>query len=148
MIFRLSQRLARKLKIDGLRSLPLNENPFADWSAHLFTIARTQYIIVVNTKSLYSVLLYGKPITVVVPSIFHKAGRDRRIRRLPFAVSGAAVRLRPHEARLHRRYCALRRCRSGCRSSLIVMSGLATPFSLTSVQAITEGTCGKAAGWL
>ncbi len=63
MIFRLSQKLATKLKEGSLPSLPLDENPYADWSAHLFTADRTQYIIVSNTKSLYSVVAYGRGIT-------------------------------------------------------------------------------------
>lgn len=63
MIFRLSATLAKKLKEGPLPSMPLDENPYADWSAHLFTADRTQYIIVSNTKSLYSVVLYGKGIT-------------------------------------------------------------------------------------
>lgn len=63
MILRLSQKLAKKLKEGKLPSLPLDENPYADWSAHLFTADRTQYLIVTNTKSLYSVVLYGKGIT-------------------------------------------------------------------------------------
>ena len=63
MIFRLSQKLATKLKEGNLPSLPLDENPYADWSAHLFTVARVQYIIVANTKSMYSVVFYGKGIT-------------------------------------------------------------------------------------
>jgi hypothetical protein len=63
MIFRLSRKLATKLKEADLPSVPLDENPYADWSAHLFTVARTQYIIVANTRALYSVVLYGKGIT-------------------------------------------------------------------------------------
>jgi hypothetical protein len=63
MIFRLSQKLATKLKEGSLSSLPLDDNPYADWSAHLFTVARTQYIIVANTRSLYSVVMYGQGIT-------------------------------------------------------------------------------------
>lgn len=63
MIIRLSQALATKLKEGILRSSPLEENPYADWSAHLFTADRAQYIIVANTKSLYSVVMYGKGIT-------------------------------------------------------------------------------------
>jgi len=63
MIFRLSQKLATKLKEGTLPSLPLDENSYTDWSAHLFTADRTQYIIVANTKSLYSVVMYGKGIT-------------------------------------------------------------------------------------
>jgi hypothetical protein len=63
MIFRLSQKLATKLHERDLPSLPLDENPYADWSAHLFTADRTQYIIVANTRSFYSVVMYGKGIT-------------------------------------------------------------------------------------
>jgi hypothetical protein len=59
MIFRLTQKLATKLKEGRLPSLPPDESPYADWSAHLFTADRTQYIIVTNTKSLYSVVMYG-----------------------------------------------------------------------------------------
>jgi hypothetical protein len=63
MIFRLSQKLATRLKEGNLPSVPLDENPYADWSAHLFTVARTQYIIVANTRAFYSVVMYGKGIT-------------------------------------------------------------------------------------
>jgi len=63
MIFRLSQKLNSKIEAGGLPPLPLDENPFADWSAHLFIADRTQYIILSNTKSLYSTLMYGKRIT-------------------------------------------------------------------------------------
>ena len=63
MIVRLSQKLATKLKESKLPAVPLDENPYADWSAHLFTVARTQYIIVANTRALYSVVMYGKGIT-------------------------------------------------------------------------------------
>jgi hypothetical protein len=63
MIFRLSQALAKKLKEGTLPAVPLDENPYADLSAHLFTADRTQYIVVANTKSLYSVVMYGKGIT-------------------------------------------------------------------------------------
>lgn len=63
MIFRLSQKLNTKIKAGILPALPLHENPFADWSAHLFVAGRTQYILLSNTKSLYSTVLYGKGIT-------------------------------------------------------------------------------------
>ena len=63
MIFRLSQKLNSKIKAGTLAALPLDENPFADWSAHLFVADRTQYILVSNTKSLYSMVMYGKGIT-------------------------------------------------------------------------------------
>jgi hypothetical protein len=63
MIFRLSQKLNAKIKAGTLPALPLDKNPFADWSAHLFVADRTQYILVSNTKSLYSTVIYGKGIT-------------------------------------------------------------------------------------
>ena len=63
MIFRLSQKLSHKIKAGTLRALPLEDNPLADWSAHLFFADRTQYILLSNTKSLYSTVMYGKGIT-------------------------------------------------------------------------------------
>jgi Domain of unknown function (DUF6933) len=63
MIFRLSQKLTDKIKTGTLAALPLDENPLADWSAHLFLADRTQYILLSNTKSLYSTVLPGKGIT-------------------------------------------------------------------------------------
>lgn len=60
MIFRLSQKLAGKIKVAGLPELPLADHPLTDWSAHLFVVARTQYVIVSNTKSLYSTVIYGR----------------------------------------------------------------------------------------
>lgn len=63
MIFRLSQKLAKKLKVGKLTETPLCENRYADWSCHLFTVDRTQYIMLCNTASLYSCLMYGRGIT-------------------------------------------------------------------------------------
>ena len=59
MIFRLSQKLAKKLKTSQPRPPPADPNPFADWSGHLFTADRTQYVILTNTPSLYSTVIYG-----------------------------------------------------------------------------------------
>ena len=49
MIFRLSQKLRTKIKVGPLGEMPLDENPYADWSCHLFTADRTQYIMLTNT---------------------------------------------------------------------------------------------------
>ena len=62
MILRLSQKLCTKIKAGKLNTLPLHENPFADWSAHLFVADRKQYVILSNTKSLYSVVMPGRGI--------------------------------------------------------------------------------------
>jgi hypothetical protein len=63
MIFRLSQKLSAKIKAGTLAAVPLDENPFADWSAASFVAGRTQFILVSNTKSLYSTVLPGKGVT-------------------------------------------------------------------------------------
>ena len=63
MILRLSQKLNAKIKAGPLPTLPLHENPLGDWSAHLFVADRTQYILLSNTKSLYSTVLLGKGIS-------------------------------------------------------------------------------------
>lgn len=62
MLFRLSQKLGQKIKVKPAEHLPLDANAFADWSAHLFTAARAQYVILTNTPSLYSVLMVGRGI--------------------------------------------------------------------------------------
>jgi len=62
MILRLSQKLSTKIKAGKLSELPLDENPFADWSCHIFTADRTQYIIVCNTASMYSCVMYARGI--------------------------------------------------------------------------------------
>jgi hypothetical protein len=63
MIFRLPQKLNTKVKAGTLHVVPLHENPFADWSAHLFVADRTQYLLLSNTKSLLSTVLPGKGMT-------------------------------------------------------------------------------------
>ena len=63
MIFRLTRKLAKKIGITTSQCLPLERNPFADWSAHLFIAQRVQYIIMTNTPSLYSMVMYGRGIT-------------------------------------------------------------------------------------
>ena len=50
MIFRLSQKLNSKIKAGALDTLPLDHNPYVDWSGHLFVAKQTQYIILSNTK--------------------------------------------------------------------------------------------------
>jgi hypothetical protein len=63
MIFRLSQKLNTKIKAGPMGAQPLDANPFADWSAHVFVADRTQYVLLSNTKSLYSTVMYGKGIS-------------------------------------------------------------------------------------
>jgi hypothetical protein len=63
MIFRPSQKLNAKMRVGTLEAVSLDENPLADWSAHLFVAGRSQYIFLSNTKSLYSMVMYGKGIT-------------------------------------------------------------------------------------
>lgn len=63
MIFRPTQRLCTKIKTRALSEAPLHDNPYADWSARVFTVDRVQYVLLTNTASLYSVLMSGRGIT-------------------------------------------------------------------------------------
>lgn len=63
MLFRLSTKLAGKLKIGKLEQLPIDSNPLLDWSAHLFIAERAQYIILTNTQSLYSTIFPGRGVS-------------------------------------------------------------------------------------
>lgn len=63
MIVRVSGKMGKKIHVNPGKSLPANPNPFADWSTHLFTADRVQYILITNTPSLYSMVMYGKGIT-------------------------------------------------------------------------------------
>ncbi len=63
MILRFSAKLGNKIKFVPESVLPTDPNPYLDWSGHLFTANRNQCIIVVNTMSLYSVVMYGRGIT-------------------------------------------------------------------------------------
>ena len=63
MIFRLTQKLAKKLGLHPLPGLPPEQNPFIDWMARSFKVGHAQYIIVTNTASLYSLVNYGRDIT-------------------------------------------------------------------------------------
>jgi len=62
MIFRLTHKLGKKIGVGALRNFPLDSNPFIDWTAHLFTAERAQYIIVTNTAFLYSLVMHGRGI--------------------------------------------------------------------------------------
>jgi hypothetical protein len=74
MIFRLSQKMTTKIKAGKLAEVPLNANLYADWSCHLFSAGRTQYIILMNTASCYSCLLPGKGITSAAALLSHAKG--------------------------------------------------------------------------
>ena len=52
-----------KIKGGPLPIRPLNDDPIADWSAHLFVVERRQLILLSSTKSLYSTLMFGSGIT-------------------------------------------------------------------------------------
>jgi hypothetical protein len=60
MILRVTAKLAKKIKCLPERALPPDPNPFADWSAALFTADRVQYLLLTNTASLYSMVTYGR----------------------------------------------------------------------------------------
>jgi len=65
LIFRLTSKLSQKIRLASLQALPTDQstNPFLEWNANLFTVQRSQYLILTNTTSLYSMILYGRGIT-------------------------------------------------------------------------------------
>lgn len=63
MILRLSAELARKIRALPVEQQPLNANPFADWSCHVFPSGRGQFILAANTASLYVVLFPGRRVS-------------------------------------------------------------------------------------
>ena len=62
LIIRVTQKLAKKIKVAPIESRPLHENLFLDWTAHLFMASRWQCIMLTNSRSLYSVVMAGKGI--------------------------------------------------------------------------------------
>jgi hypothetical protein len=63
MILRFSQKLGSRLKVGPLKPLPMDDAPVADWTGHVFFFRRTPYILLCNTATLYSTVLYAKGIT-------------------------------------------------------------------------------------
>lgn len=60
MIFRLTTKLAQKVKVGLSEVLPAAEHPLLDWSANVFLDSRVQYVLVTNTTSLYSAIMPGR----------------------------------------------------------------------------------------
>ena len=60
MIFRISTKLGKKIHVTPDKILPVDPNPFADWSANLFTVDRILYVLITNTVSLYSIVMLGR----------------------------------------------------------------------------------------
>ena len=60
LMFRITQKLARKIKVVPVSALPPHNNPLLDWTANLFMVSRWQCIILTNSASLYSVIFPGK----------------------------------------------------------------------------------------
>ncbi len=60
MIIRITQKLAKKIKVTLVGALPPHDNPLLDWTANLFMVSRWQCIILTNSASLYSVVFTGK----------------------------------------------------------------------------------------
>ena len=56
----LSNAMADKLGIEITTTAEVEANPLWDWAAHLFRCGRRQYVLVVNTTSLFPVVLEGR----------------------------------------------------------------------------------------
>ena len=56
MIVRLTEKVSTKVKAGRLLSLPLEELAIMDWSVQSFVVGRSQYLLLSNSKTLYSCL--------------------------------------------------------------------------------------------
>jgi Domain of unknown function (DUF6933) len=101
MILRLSQTLNTRTKAGTLASLPLDDNPFADWSAGLFLSGRSPYVLLSDTKSLSSAVLPGQGVTSSSASIESawggireclEAGGPKAVHERHIAPAGGSVR--------------------------------------------------------
>jgi len=63
LIFRITQKLAKKIKIVPVTALPPHGSPFLDWTANLIMVSRWQCILLTNSRCLYSVVLPGKGVS-------------------------------------------------------------------------------------
>jgi hypothetical protein len=59
MIFRTTRKLAAKLGVKPFLSHTSHGNPLDDWTAHLLMASHWQYIIVVNSVTLYPFVIPG-----------------------------------------------------------------------------------------
>lgn len=90
LIFRLSSRLARKVRIRNLDEVALADEPIGDWTCRLFMTDQRPYILFSNTATLYSCVIPGCEIT----------DRDRLVAAATDAVSElllADALERPHQ---------------------------------------------------
>lgn len=63
LTIRPTQKLAKKIKAAVDKAVEAQENPLQDWHATLFTCGRTQYILFLNTATLYAAISYGAGVT-------------------------------------------------------------------------------------
>lgn len=63
MIFRLSQALNARVRAGPLEGLPPHGNPLLDWSARLFAVGRSKFILLCNTESLLSAVVSAQGVT-------------------------------------------------------------------------------------
>ena len=64
MIFRFTEKMAKKLKLGPLTKInDQPSNPYLEWYANYFIVDRMQIILVTNAASLLSVVMHGRKIT-------------------------------------------------------------------------------------
>jgi len=63
LIFRITQKLAKKIKVEPAPAMPPHDHPFLDWTANLIMVSRWQCVLLTNSRCLYSVVLPGKGVS-------------------------------------------------------------------------------------
>jgi hypothetical protein len=59
MLLRLTHNLAKKVKARPVEHHPMHANAFADWSAHYLPAQDEPVLLIMNTRSLYTVIAPG-----------------------------------------------------------------------------------------
>lgn len=117
LIFRVTQKLAKKIKIAPAAALPPHENLFLDWTANLFMVSRWQCILLTNSRSLYSVVLPGKG----VPN--EQAFLEQSMKALDDCLMRDGI-IGLHEAEIAPAMNSVSFCKAGDRSVLASMNQL------------------------
>jgi hypothetical protein len=74
LVFHLTAKLRRKLKVEAVRSPPAPSHPLLSWYGNLFHQDRRQYFLVVSEATLFAVLLFGRGLST--PESFAAAFLD------------------------------------------------------------------------
>jgi hypothetical protein len=63
MVFRITNKLAKKIKEKPDSALPVHENPFLDWSADHFVAGKLHHMVLMHNPTAFSLYFHSKGVT-------------------------------------------------------------------------------------